>query len=131
MSGLPQAVRQEILDLHALFARWLGPGDGDLGDVGAVLAPDFQLIAPDGRTLTRDLVLQDLAAAVGGHGRSFAIEITDLSTLPVGPDHVLAVYVERQTLPERTTSRRSSALFRQDAGAPRGVVWLHLHETWL
>jgi hypothetical protein len=76
-------------------------------------------------------VLASLRAAGGRRGKAFSIAIEDAQARDLGGQHVLATYVERQQDASSRTARRSSALFYGSAAAPRGVAWLHLHETWI
>jgi hypothetical protein len=45
---------------------------------------------------------------------------------------VLATYEEWQRQADGSGSGRlSSVVFRQQPGTPNGLLWLHVHETWL
>ena len=44
---------------------------------------------------------------------------------------MLVRYVERQIVDSRETARRSTALMTRDAGAPEGVAWRFVQETWI
>jgi hypothetical protein len=46
-------------------------------------------------------------------------------------DLALCTYEEWQESADATTARLSSVLFRQQTAAPQGLVWLHVHETWM
>jgi hypothetical protein len=131
MNGLEQAALREIEALHARFACWLGPGEGDLSHAEATLAPGFRMIMPDGAVRDREAVLALLRQAQGRFGSDFSIGIEEAEVLAVGDGHVLASYVERQRRTGIVNARRSGALFRADPAAPCGVVWLHLQETWI
>ncbi|WP_051328803.1 DUF4440 domain-containing protein [Geminicoccus roseus] len=131
MTGLEQAALNEVADLHVLFTRWLGPGEGDLARAAAALAPEFRMVLPDGALVERAAVLAFLEAMRGRRGPAFRIEIAEAEAREAGQGHVLVTYVERQEDDGKATARRSSALFRFEPSAPCGVVWLHLHETWL
>ena len=125
------AVLQEVEALHACFARWLGAGEGAFADIAAALDPSFEMVMPDGVLVDRGVVLDRLRAAKGSRGASFAIAIEDASAKPVAQAHALAAYVERQEQDGRTTSRRASAILQMEPRAPRGFLWLHVHETWM
>ncbi|HMN29477.1 MAG TPA: hypothetical protein PKE45_15105 [Caldilineaceae bacterium] len=43
----------------------------------------------------------------------------------------LATYVEGQEINGMLNRRLSSAFFCEQPSAPRGLAWLHVHETWL
>ena len=46
-------------------------------------------------------------------------------------DLLVATYEEWHQTGDRTTARISTGVFRHEAGAPNGLLWLHVHETWL
>lgn len=131
MTDLQRSALEEVLALHATFTLWLGQGDGDLTHLDAAMAPSFQMIGPNGSMLARADVLAALRVERGRRGKDFRIEIHGARAFAVGREHVLVVYIEKQTDAHSTTSRRSSALFVASACAPKGVAWLHLQETWL
>ncbi|MFC7069907.1 DUF4440 domain-containing protein [Halobaculum lipolyticum] len=128
------ACRAEIQRLHDCFVAWFtGASDGD--DVAAVadaLHPDFELVTPDGTRSDRASVLGSIRAA---HGReepgSFDIDIRNVEVVHRVDDHATVRYEEWQETPDGTTGRVSTALLREAADAPGGLVWLDLHETWI
>ena len=46
-------------------------------------------------------------------------------------DRALVMYEEWHSLKGEESARLSTVLFEKRAGAPNGVAWLHVHETWL
>lgn len=125
----------EVVELHRFFEAWLGhAGTGDIARLEAALAPGFEMIVPSGALFARAAVIAMVAGGRGRKGsetRPFTIRIDDATAVALGPEHCLVRYIERQDGPDGPTARWSSALFRADAAAPCGVVWLHLQETWL
>jgi hypothetical protein len=133
-SPLETLAWDEIVVRHAFFVDWFtgtGP-ETAMDETARCFAPDFHMIAPDGSQLDREAVLSMLQNARGsrtsGH---FAIEVEMRRTVRPGPDLALVVYDELQRTDEGQTKRRSTALFSSDPQAPGGVVWRHLHETWI
>lgn len=129
-----EACRAEIEELHAFFTGWF---EGTLRDdaatfarVADALADDFELISPDGRRRGREAILASIRAGHGDHGE-FAIEIRDVRPRWTSGGLALLTYEEWQTADGRQNGRTSSAWFREASGAPRGVRWVHLHETAL
>lgn len=125
---------EEVVALHRFFEAWMGQaGAGDVARLSEALGPGFEMIVPSGALFARDAVIAMVAGARGRRGtaaRPFVIRIDDARAFPLGPDHCLVRYVERQDGPEGPTARWSTAVFRLAAAAPLGVHWLHLHETW-
>ena len=126
------AVR-EIIDLHDFFQAWLTASLPDEEAVFArftrVTAPDFTLISPDGQPLDSAAVAAWIRAAHGSRP-GFQLWTTDHTVCYEDGRCVLATYLEWQRHNGTTTCRISSVLFHTDAGAPHGLLWQHVHETW-
>jgi hypothetical protein len=127
-------VTNEIVELHQFFERWfaatLAPSDANFARVLTALAPDFALISPDGRLAAGATVIDWLR---GGYGTRplFRLWTDKITVRHTGGELTLATYEEWQVINGVTSCRLSSALFRAQGAAPNGVVWLHVHETWL
>jgi hypothetical protein len=133
---LGSAALAEIDGLHRFFAEWfLGtcPNEpANFARCAEALAPAFVQIDPAGRERPRAALLESLRSAHGCYaGLAFAIGIERPQVRLVRAGLALATYNERQQFGARGSLRRSSALLAADKAAPRGVVWLHLHETWM
>ncbi|MDX1622850.1 MAG: DUF4440 domain-containing protein [Gemmatimonadota bacterium] len=138
MIDLDTACRAEVVDLHDFFAAWF---EGRLPDeedafarVADALAEGFELIGPDGSRRGREEILASIRSNHASHAvadRSFAIRIERVEPRRLGGGLVLATYEEWQTIDGEENGRVSSALFRREPDAPRGVAWIHLHETRL
>ena len=129
--SLQARVRTEIEELHRVFEDWLaGSAEASLARVEDALAPDFEIVAPDGRQLARGPLLEGLGAARGGRGDGLRIGIRAVRARELGAGLVLAYYEEWQESPaEAPRGRLSSALLRERPGG--GFDWLSVHETWL
>jgi len=128
------ACRREVIDLHRFFVGWLG---GDLPDdeesfdrVRRVLADGFAIVTPDGQRSERLTLLEGLRAA-RGRRPGLRIWIEAFQGREISDGLFLATYEEWQQESSAPHGRLSSALFRRASGAPQGVDWLHVHETWL
>ncbi len=128
------ACRREIVELHDFFQGWL---DGSLPAAEAVFArfllataPAFTLIGPDGRAADRSATAAWIRAAHGTRP-GFHLWTDDHVLRAAGDDWALATYREWQMHNGVTTVRFSTALLQSDAGAPGGLCWVHVHETWL
>jgi hypothetical protein len=124
------AIEREIIELHAVFEQWFrGEGPTDLDRVERVLAPDFTMVRPNGSLVRRKQLMSDLAQARSS--RRLDISVEHLEMIWQSSDSCLATYEEVHHHDEYTTRRRSTALFHRSDIAPNGVVWQHVHETWI
>lgn len=129
-ASLSRAVIREISELHDVFQAWFrGTGPDNLDRLEAVLDEAFTLVGPDGALIDHPQLLQGLLAARGS--LQVRIDIEDPKVVWYSDRAVLAKYVEVQHDNDHTTRRRSSALFLRTDGAPNGLVWSHVHETWI
>lgn len=128
--ALSEAITREIVELHALFEEWFrGKGPENLQRLERVLSPNFTMTPPNGTVVDRGQLLADLAGSRGS--RRITITIEQPRLLWSSGDAALASYVEEHRHTDYTTQRRSTALFTLSDGAPNGVAWQHLHETWI
>lgn len=133
------ACRQEVHDLHAFFTNWFTARVPDTDDVYARMAsalhPDFALVSPGGELTAAAPLLAQLRSAYGCFAETldeFRIEVAAIHGAAVADGVLLMTYEEWQTgTAHGTRGRQSSALFLADERAPNGVVWRHVHETWL
>lgn len=131
---LEQLALEEVIGLHEFFVAWFRADGGAVPDFRlceGAFAPDFRMIAPDGRAHTRDEVLSRLRNARGAMREDFRIRILDAHTVWTDGTAVLLEYVEEQYRDGRTTRRWSTGLFSRSLEAPRGIEWRHLQETWM
>ena len=89
------------------------------------------MIEPDANTIGREKVVSMVTNARGKRPADFEIRVELISARFIGSDSVAVVYDEHQVIDGEKTARRSSAVFSADPGAPEGVVWRHLQETWI
>jgi hypothetical protein len=136
--SLAAAAAKEVVDLHVWLEDWLGglrPRAALEADrLARALGEGFVIISPDGSRETREATLGGIGGAYGSRGSPadpFRIWITEVETLMEAGGLVAIGYIENQHKDGRHTARRSSAVFEARAGAPNGVVWRMLHETWI
>jgi len=129
---------REICDLHDFFQGWFR---GSISESAAtfqrftgVLDEQFTIINPAGLLTARPALLDALR---GAYHKQSGIRIwTQNYQLRQQIGAVtLCTYEEWQEIPTqtatKTTARISSVLFRQADDAPNGLVWLHVHESWI
>jgi hypothetical protein len=129
MTPLAASAMTEVRSLHRAFEDLFTGRRRSLDRCARAFAPDFSMVAPDGSKLDREAVLAVLERAAVSP--DFRISIKDLTPIWEAADSVLLQYVEEQYRDGRTTRRLSSALFTAERGAPCGVVWRYLQETWM
>lgn len=126
------AAVKEIEEIHAAFARWMGPGDdAAFARFEAAFAPGFSMVGPSGARLDRAGVLDMLRARRAAFGPEFRIEIHAPVPLAAGPGFLAVGYDEIQSNRPGPLQRRASATFAPDATGPNGLRWLLVHETWI
>lgn len=131
MTGVYQ---REIEGLHRFFVAWFR---GELARTPeifarftAATAPGFTLISPDGGLIDRAAAIDWIENAHGSR-TDFDIWIEDFRLHQQHDKIAVVTYEEWQRTETGVTARLSTALFAHDGLAPNGVVWLHVHETWL
>lgn len=132
MSQLARRCRREVDELHEFFEGWLSGTlkPGTFGRVEAALAREFSMVGPDGIRRAREPLLGRIRRGRGSRP-DLRIRIRDVRVVFSGEDRCLLTYEEWQDAPDMSAGRISTALFRREEKAPAGVVWVHLHETWI
>lgn len=136
--SLAEDCEAEVRALHAFFEDWFrgeAPRTNEtLARLEGALGGEFQLVGPDGDVAGRSAVIDGVEAAHGAAADGDAPDRIDIEAVDVRygrGDVCLVTYEEHQRTDGRWRGRRSSALFEAAEAAPGGVVWRHLHETWL
>ena len=127
-------IENEITQLHRFFVDWyLGNSPvhkEQFVRFTSVLAEGFTLITPKGISLDRQTIIETIRKSYNSR-EDFRIWIENIGIRLQVNDMVLATYEEWQEDQEEITSRISSVLFRERSGTPNGLIWLHVHETWI
>ncbi|MEM7566199.1 MAG: hypothetical protein AAF321_03110 [Pseudomonadota bacterium] len=132
-ASLVDKAAREIVERHDAFVAWF-TGQGDDALIETMLrcfAPSMVMIGPDGVTIPHGPLMEGLRGERGRREPEFAITVDSVEPLWTSPDTVLMTYIERQFHQGQHTARRSTTLMLRDDDAPNGVVWAHVHETWL
>jgi hypothetical protein len=125
---------KEIVDLHQFFQDWftgtLPATEENFERVVGVLNDDFVLIGPDGKLTELRPLLEWLRH---GHGARpvMRLWVKNVHLRWQQGEIGLATYEEWQETDRGPTARLSTALFQEKPGTPNGLVWRHVHETWL
>ena len=127
-------IENEIIELHQFFQNWynnqLSPTDENFARCANALAPDFSIVFPDGNMVFCQALLGKLKKAHNSH-TDMRIWIVNVQVLYQIGDLILATYEEWQDIESKVTARLSSVLFRKAQFTPNGLLWLHVHETWI
>jgi hypothetical protein len=122
-----QRACSEVEELHAFFEAWYrGTSDVGLQRVSAVLATEFELLAPNGELITRDELLSQLASECGAYP-GLRITIHHLGVRPAKEGGAAIQYVERHT--EEWRNRRAymlCSIARRRSVSPKCRVGGHL-----
>lgn len=133
------AVAEEIRRLHRFFVAWFSGScprslQAFQEQFGDNLAPDFEMVQPNGERLDRTAILSGIESAYGANP-DFRIEIR--KTRLVGREgSLLAVSYEESQKGAKNTDPADNArsalgiLRLREAGNPR-FLWLQLQETAL
>jgi hypothetical protein len=119
--------------MHEAIEAWFTEGD-DLAPFADALAEEFRIVSPDGTTRDRAAIVESMREADGVHAGEdppFVVEVRNVEHPESVADRHLVTYEEHQRVEGEWEARTSSAWLREDAEAPGGLVWVHLHETWL
>ena len=130
----PTACRAEIAALHEFFVAWFEGSvpRRELSRLERALAPEFEMVTTEGERVDHAALVDGLAESYGRtEGEAFDIEVRDVEALGLFENHAVVRYEEWQRRGEAETGRVSTALFRGDADAPEGVLWVTLQETAL
>lgn len=133
MSDVAERALKEVVVRHQSFVDWFR-GDGKdalFADIERSFAPGFRMFAPCGTMMKRDLIVEALKAERAARVATFDIIVDAPEVVWSNDTSALVTYIERQSGGGEETARRSTALFTRDDGAPCGVVWQHVQETWI
>ena len=136
VQALINSVEREVIELHVFFESWFGgtvARDGsEAGRLTACLAPEFELAGPKGTVATREEIVHGVASAWGKDAAGgIRIRIKNVRCSELADGLWLAKYEEWQEVGGVDRGRRSTAVMRRHDDAPLGIVWVHLHETWM
>jgi len=124
--------QDEVLELHEAFERWFRRegGQESMDRIRKAFHEDLSYIGPGGGRVGRDELLRRLQDMRGAMP-DIHIEVSALEELHRIGDWLVATYHETHRRGEETTLRSTTVIFKVDPSAPRGVRWLHVHESWL
>jgi len=123
----------EVVKRHDFFVEWFTgrATEAELQTSIRAFAPDLVMIEPDSNTIGTDQIVDMITSARGMRPADFEIRVELIASRQISDDVALVIYDEHQLIDDQKSARRSSAVFSADPGAPEGVVWRQLQETWI
>jgi hypothetical protein len=134
-----ERVHLEVQDLHRFFVTWFrGRCDNTdevfERDLTRRFAPDFALLQPSGVIVERGTLL-GMIRHTWGTCPDLEIDIREVTAQAIGGETIVVTYQEwhRNAIDvwPVDAGRLSSAAMRVDPEQPGGLLWLHVHETWI
>lgn len=134
--ALTDDAAREVEALHDFIEDWFAGrvADDAFDRMGETLAPEFEIVTPEGERLDREELLDGMREGHGSQATSvppFEIRVDDVTGRVIEEEICVVTYDERQRSDGEESVRTSTAVFCRDDDAPNGVAWLHLHETWV
>lgn len=134
--AMDERCEREIRELHRFFVDWfvgrIPDDDPSFARLERALMERFRIVTPEGQVIDKVSLLGRLRSAHGVRAdRSLTIDIRNVRVRHLEPPLCLLTYEEWQHLDGVPNGRLSTVLFREDATAPHGVAWLHVHEVGL
>ncbi len=122
-----EEARKMVIDFHVDIARWF-QGDTLLStdQLLQYFSEDFHMEGPAGNAMGLSALAAWLPVAKGSRP-DIVITINKLEIFSTF-HHTLAYYEEKQEMKDKTTVRRSSAVFRMEDGM---LKWWQLKEEWI
>ncbi|MFU8878515.1 MAG: hypothetical protein ACNA7E_10265, partial [Wenzhouxiangellaceae bacterium] len=121
-------VENEVTQLHQFFQDWYR---GTLEDEGfqrfeSVMGEGFEIILPNAAILPRERIIEAVRGQKGSDGEA-ELWIENVRVVHSAESFIVATYEEWQGRGgEPARGRLSTVVFRPDAEAPNGLVWLHV-----
>lgn len=127
-SEIARCAEREVRELHAFFGHWYRASAAvELERASSVLAPEFELLSPDGELLTRQRLLSELAAERGVYPE-LRISVEEIRTVPLANGEVTVRYIEIHVERGECERRSCCALLRRCSAAVNGLAWVAIDE---
>ncbi|MEM8861236.1 MAG: hypothetical protein AAGD96_23160 [Chloroflexota bacterium] len=129
-------VVSEIHRLHQFFVDWfngiLPESEESFSSFLSATAQNFSIIPPSGQLISLSALSSSLYEL--HHKRpGLQIKVKNVQVQHQIGDYVLATYEEWQLEQgdQEWNGRISTALLSHNESTPSGIMWHHVHETWL
>ena len=129
----------EVTGMHQFFEGWFKGSiertPENYARATSAIMDEFSQITPDGNYWERQELFPKLEESYGMYSKSdppFRLWIENARAVQLGgTEFCLTVYEEWRQLDGITRGYVTTAILKHSLGAPNGVKWLHLQETWL
>ncbi|MFV1988082.1 MAG: DUF4440 domain-containing protein [Gemmatimonadota bacterium] len=132
--GSRPAWRVEIEELHAFFEAWMGGTiprtEEQLDRLEEALEKRFTFVTTSGQVLAREAIVGAVRESHGARP-GLRIRLREPRLVHSCKHHVVATYQEWQEAEGERTGRTSTVVLERKEEAPNGLVWIHVHETWI
>ncbi len=132
------ALKVEIKELHFFFKKWF---EGKIAQsnlifqrFSTVLHPNFLLITPEGKKLTKTQIGKQIWDSYGSRDPNegpMELWVENYTYLGKFDSIHLVNYEEWQVHESEKKGRISTALFEESINNYNNVRWILVHETWL
>jgi len=128
--------KKEIIELHQFFEDW-AKGDiqqNELDRLHSVLAPEFTIVTPEAKMIRKNQLLEMIESGYSKfdtQANQYSIWIEEVSSRKVTSNTFLSTYKEWQIIDGTEQARLSTVLFQKKDNLPNGLLWQHVHETWI
>ena len=135
---MEKSCKQEVRGFHAFLRDWLAGAVPRTAETFArfsgVMGEGLEVVGPRGTVTGREALVSEfegLHGELAADADVFDIWIENFRCRWAAGDHALVTYEEWHRRQGAESARLSTALFRRADATPSGVMWLHVHETWL
>jgi len=128
--------KKEIIELHQFFEDW-AKGDiqqNELDRWHCVLAPEVTIVTPEAKMIRKNQLLEMIESGYSKfdtQANQYSIWIEEVSSRKVTSNTFLSTYKEWQIIDGTEQARLSTVLFQKKDNLPNGLLWQHVHETWI
>lgn len=126
---------EETHRLHRWLEAWLtGAAANDeatFTPFAAAIDPGFEIVSPRGTRTNGSDVIAEIRGAHGAAPADLKIWVENAAIAHVAGDHAVMTYEEWHESGAERSARLATVVYRDAPDAPGGVLWLHVHETWL
>lgn len=90
----------------------------------------FTFVTTSGQVLAREAIVGAVRESHGARP-GLRIRLREPRLVHSCKHHVVATYQEWQEAEGERTGRTSTVVLERKEEAPNGLVWIHVHETWI
>lgn len=136
---MEERARAEVERLHRFITDWVSGRCDNRDEIfddgfGRRLAPEFSIVLAQGVTLSGGQLIGVMRHAWGVNP-DYELEVREISARALGDETALVTYQGWQRNAIHTERpegcRVASGLLRPDTERDGGLLWIHIHHSWL